>query len=275
MVTTTPIVCVCFLGLWCLGAATDGEKTKEKKEEEEAADGPVVLEDIPATRQFIKSDEVIVIGFFKDLTKKEVKDFHAVAKEIQNLQFGLTSNTEVLRKFNISINTITVFRKTDNERLDLEITEGRTVDSSHMSRFIRMNELHVVTEYNPVTAIGLFNSAVPNHLLLFVNKKSKDYQHVVEEFRAAAGSFMGKMLFVLVDTNVKNNERVLGYFQLQKKDTPAVGLYNTATDEKQLMPAGEISAERVKGFCHDYLQGKIEETKGNPKPEEKELRSEL
>lgn len=47
--------------------------------------------------------------------------------------------------------TVGVFAclQVDNDRKDLD-TNGKDVDAEKMSRFVRMNELRLVTEYNPV-----------------------------------------------------------------------------------------------------------------------------
>lgn len=38
----------------------------------------------------------------------------------------------------------------DNKRQDLEIQDGKKVDVAKLSRFVRINELRWVTEYNPM-----------------------------------------------------------------------------------------------------------------------------
>uniref|UniRef100_A0A8C3STB3 Endoplasmic reticulum protein 27 n=1 Tax=Chelydra serpentina TaxID=8475 RepID=A0A8C3STB3_CHESE len=60
------------------------------------------------------------------------------------------TNPKVLSHYNITSNTISIFRMVDDKRQDLKLTDGKEIDATKMSRFIRINELRLVTEYNPV-----------------------------------------------------------------------------------------------------------------------------
>ncbi|XP_042338889.1 endoplasmic reticulum resident protein 27-like, partial [Plectropomus leopardus] len=93
------------------------------------------------------------------------------------------------------------------------------------------------------TAVGLFNSEVKTHLLLFANRGTKEYTELTEKLRALAPEFTGKFLFVLVNGAVKSNLRSLAYFGLKSNNLPRVGLYDGDTDMKWLLPEGEISTE--------------------------------
>uniref|UniRef100_A0A674IPK4 Endoplasmic reticulum protein 27 n=1 Tax=Terrapene triunguis TaxID=2587831 RepID=A0A674IPK4_9SAUR len=149
---------------------------------------------------------------------------------------------------------------------DLELTDGKKIDATKMSRFIQINELRMVTEYNPVTAIGLFNSTVQTHLLLFTDKTSQEHMERVHRYREAAELFRGKILFVLVDSNVKGNERVMSFFNLKKSQLPALAIFHTPDEEQDVLPLGEVTVERVQDFCNGFLERK---QKVNPSPEEK------
>ncbi|KAM7182491.1 endoplasmic reticulum resident protein 27 [Macrochelys suwanniensis] len=228
---------------------------------------PVLLGDIAATTAFISAAEVAVIGFFQELERPEVSNFHIVIGKIQEVPFGLSTNPEVLSHYNITSNTISIFRMVDDKRQDLKLTDGKEIDATKMSRFIRINELRLVTEYNPVTAIGLFNSTVQTHLLLFTDKASQEHTERVRRYREAAELFRGKILFVLVDSNVKGNERVMSFFKLKKSQLPALAIFHTPDEEQDVLPLGEVTVERVRDFCNGFLERK--QRKEDPSPEEK------
>ncbi|EMP31812.1 Endoplasmic reticulum resident protein 27 [Chelonia mydas] len=217
---------------------------------------PVLLRDIAATTVFISAAEVAVIGFFQELERPEVSNFHTVVGKIQEVPFGLSTNPEVLSHYNITSNTISIFRMVDDKRQDLELTDSKKMDATKMSRFIRINELRLVTEYNPVTAIGLFNSPVQTHLLLFTDKTSQDHTEQVRRYREAAELFRGKILFILVDSKVKGNERVISFFSLKKSQLPALAIFHTPDEERDVLPLGEVTVERVQDFCNGFLERK-------------------
>ncbi|XP_074980359.1 endoplasmic reticulum resident protein 27 isoform X2 [Caretta caretta] len=186
---------------------------------------PVLLRDIAATTVFISAAEVAVIGFFQELERPEVSNFHTVVGKIQEVPFGLSTNPEVLSHYNITSNTISIFRMVDDKRQDLELTDGKKMDATKMSRFIRINELRLVTEYNPV------------------------------------------ILFILVDSKVKGNERVISFFNLKKSQLPALAIFHMPDEEQDVLPLGEVTVERVQDFCNGFLERK--QRKEDPSPEEK------
>lgn len=66
------------------------------------------------------------------------------------------------------------------------------------------------------------------------------------------------MLFVLVNGKEKSNTRVLEYFGLKSSDLPRIGIYDGTLDKKWLMPAGDITNERVQNFCDSFLDGELQ-----------------
>uniref|UniRef100_W5KVZ1 Endoplasmic reticulum protein 27 n=1 Tax=Astyanax mexicanus TaxID=7994 RepID=W5KVZ1_ASTMX len=127
-------------------------------------------------------------------------------------------------------------------------------------------------EYNQASAVGLFQSEVKVHLLLFANRGSADYKPLQEKLAALAPHYTGKMLFVLINGKVKSNERALGYFNLKPGDLPRVGIYDADSDKTFLLPEGEISTERVQNFCDSFISGELQKEKES---EENKKKSEL
>ncbi|XP_007423278.3 endoplasmic reticulum resident protein 27 isoform X1 [Python bivittatus] len=265
------IFLIVFLsGVFLLGS---GEKNSSSEGTAKEERKPVLLEDVPGTAAFIDGAEVAVIGFFQDSEKNEVSEFLTMVENMPDVPFGICTNSQVLSHYNITRNTISLFRMVDNKRQDLEIEDSNKIDIAKLSRFVRMNELRWVTEYNPMTAVGLFNSAVQTHLLLFSDKTSPLHTERINKYREAAVAFQGKVLFILVDISVKDNDRVLSYFHLTKSQLPALAAYYTADEEQDVLPLDEVSLDRIKDFCNAFLERK--EGKKNPKPEDKLFREEL
>ncbi|KAJ8791001.1 hypothetical protein J1605_021095 [Eschrichtius robustus] len=130
------------------------------------------------------------------------------------------------------------------------------MDATKLSHFIQSNNLHLVTEYNPMAVIGLFNSMIPIHLLLMMNKASSEYEENLHRYKEAAKLFQGKILFILVDTGVKKNGKVISFFKLKKSQLPALAIYQTLDDVWDTLPITEVSVEHVQNFCDGFLKGK-------------------
>ncbi|NXI23798.1 ERP27 protein, partial [Sterrhoptilus dennistouni] len=197
---------------------------------------PILLNNIADAEAFTSGAEVAVIGFF------QVCSQHSAV----NWQFTLPERTAV---------TVGLFAclQVDSERRDLDMND-RDVDAEKLTRFVRMNELRLVTEYNPVTAIGVMQSSLEFNLLLITDKMSPKHPERMRKFRTAAELYKGKILFILLDSNLKTNERVLSYFQLKKSQLPALAIFHTPDDEHVVLTVDDISIERVQDFCNNFLQ---------------------
>ncbi|XP_075838042.1 endoplasmic reticulum resident protein 27 isoform X2 [Microtus pennsylvanicus] len=191
---------------------------------EEASDGlsatrePIWLTDIPATEELINAAEVAVIGFFQDLEAPIVSVFSSMAQQFQDVSFGMSNSSEVLSHYNVTRNSICLFR---------------------------------------MIAAGLFNAMVRTHLLLIMNKASAEYEDSMQTYRKAAKLFQGKVLFVLVDSGKRENGKVISYFQLKESQLPALAIYETENDKWDTLPITEVTVEKVRDFCDGFLKGTL------------------
>lgn len=237
------------------------------------AQGPVWLTDVPAAVEFISAAEVAIIGFFQDLEIPVVSIFHSMVQKFQDVSFGISNDSEVLAHYNITRNSISLFRLVDNEQLTLEGEDIENMEATTLSRFIETNSLRLVTEYNPMTAHGLFNTMIDIHLLLVINKASPEYAETMHRYRKAARLFQGKILFVLVDSGMKENGKVISFFKLKESQLPALAIYRTLDDQWDTLPITEVTVEHVQNFCDGFLEGKL--LRENRKSEEKTPKVEL
>ncbi|NXU78196.1 ERP27 protein, partial [Oreotrochilus melanogaster] len=213
---------------------------------------PILLNNVGDAEAFINGAEVAVIGFF------QVQPAHPERKRsdasfLQEVAFGLSTSPAVLSHYGVAPNTVTLFRRVDNARKDLDMN-NKDVDAEKMTRFIRMNELRLVTEYNPVTSIGVMQSSLQLHLLLITDKMSPKHPERMRKYRAAAELFKGKILFILLDSNLKSNERVVSFFKLKKSQLPALAIFHAPDEEQDVLTLDEVSIGHIQDFCNRFLQ---------------------
>ncbi|NXT00298.1 ERP27 protein, partial [Jacana jacana] len=213
----------------------------------------VLLSNVADAKAFISSAEVAVVGFFQEPESPEASQFRLAAGRIPEVPFGLSSSPTVLSHYGVEANTVTLFRRVDNDRRDLDMNSN-DVDAEKLFRFVRMNELRLVTEYNPVTAVGVMQSALQLHLLLITDKMSPKHPERMRKYRAAAEIFKGKILFILLDSNLKSNERIVSFFKLKKSQLPALALFHSPDEEQDVLSLDEVSVERIQDFCNRFLQ---------------------
>ncbi|XP_061086477.1 endoplasmic reticulum resident protein 27 [Conger conger] len=241
------MLCILFLSLLTASVIADEKVSSLPR-----------LSDVEAAEAFIEAAEVVVIGFFQGEDSFGYKEFLTSASEVSPLPVALCMEKEVWAKYSVTSDTISIFRKADLHQENLELSRAKKLESDGLTRFFQINELRYITEYNPVTAVGLFNSEVKTHLLLFINRGSTDFAVLKERLGALAPEYTGQFLFVLVNGGLKSNDRSLGYFGLKSRDLPKVGIYDGNLDRKWLLPPGEISTERVREFCQSFLNGTLQ-----------------
>uniref|UniRef100_A0A8C6WAZ6 Endoplasmic reticulum resident protein 27 n=2 Tax=Nannospalax galili TaxID=1026970 RepID=A0A8C6WAZ6_NANGA len=218
---------------------------------------PTWLTDVPSAVELIAAAEVAVVGFFQDLEIPLVSTFRSMAQQFQDISFGISNSSEVLNHYNVTSNTICLFRLVDNEQLRLDGTDIENTDATKLSRFIHINNLRWVTEYSPLTASGLFNTMIQTHLLLMVNKASPKYEESMRRYQEAAKLFQGQILFVLVDSNRKENKKVIAYFKLKESELPALAIYEMMNDTWDTLSISEVTVEHVQGFCEGFLRRQL------------------
>ena len=64
---------------------------------------------------------------------------------------------------------------------------------------------------------------------------------------------------MFVDTTVENHARILSFFNLEKKDLPALRLINLEEDMKRFVPDfQEPEVDKLKGFLKSYVDGTLQ-----------------
>lgn len=245
---------------------------------EESSDGlnntrePVWLADVPAAEELIAAAEVAIVGFFQDLEIPIVSTFRSMVQNFQDISFGISNHSEVLKHYNITSSTICLFRQVDKEQLRLDDKNIENTDADKLSRFIQINNLRWVTEYSPLTGSGLFNTMIQTHLLLIMNKESPEYEESMRRYQEVAKLFQGQILFVLVDSSKEENRKVINYFQLKESELPALAVYEMTEDKWDTLSISEVTVEQVQGFCDGFLK---EQLVNDDKSEENTLKEEL
>ncbi|KAK2112373.1 hypothetical protein P7K49_012120 [Saguinus oedipus] len=146
-----------------------------------------------------------------------------------------------------------------------EFDEGRNnfegeVTKESLLDFIKHNQLPLVIEFTEQTAPKIFGGEIKTHILLFLPKSVSDYDGKLSNFKKAAEGFKGKILFIFIDSDHTDNQRILEFFGLKKEECPAVRLITLEEEMTKYKPeSDELTAERITEFCHRFLEGKIKD----------------
>ena len=127
-----------------------------------------------------------------------------------------------------------------------------------MKKFVSIQSLPLVTEFNQESARKIFNGDIKNHLLVFLSQEAGHFEKYVEELKEPAKEFRGKVLFVTVNSDDSDLERILEFFGMKKEDVPVMRLIQLDEDVAKYKPENaEVSAANVKDFVAKFLDGKL------------------
>lgn len=73
-----------------------------------------------------------------------------------------------------------------------------------------------------------------------------------------AKDFKGRVLFVTIDTDIEDHERIMEFFGLQKGETPEMRLIKLEEEMTKFKPESkEITSDNIRDFVQKVLDGKI------------------
>ncbi|ESO84205.1 hypothetical protein LOTGIDRAFT_184255 [Lottia gigantea] len=203
--------------------------------------------------KFIDGNDVVVIGFFKDEDSTAAKAFKNVASGNDDVPFGITSDDSVFKEHSVDRDSIILFKKFDEGKNTFD--GDFTVEK--IEAFVGENQLPLVVEFTQESAQKIFGGKVKNHILLFVNKDD-DFDKHLEQFKAPAKDFKGKVLFIYINTKDEDNARILEFFGLKSEDVPALRLITLTEDMTKYVPEDKsITTENVKTFVQLFLDGSL------------------
>lgn len=212
------------------------------------------LDDKAAAASFVDDNNVAVIGFFKDADSESAKQFLEVAEGFDDMLFGITSEGGVFDEYEAKDGDIILFKKFDEGKAKFDGEQT----SDAIAAFIRAEALPLVTEFTQETASKIFGGDVKTHILLFAGKGQDDFESVYTNFKEPASSYKGKVLFIHIDTDNEDNERISDFFGLKADDLPTVRLIVLAEDMTKFKPTvQEITADSIRNFVQDFLDGKL------------------
>uniref|UniRef100_A0A8C2PNV4 protein disulfide-isomerase n=1 Tax=Cyprinus carpio TaxID=7962 RepID=A0A8C2PNV4_CYPCA len=190
------------------------------------------LTDVTQAESLIADNEVAVIGFFKNVESEDAKAFIKTAEAVDDIPFGIISDDAGFSKFEVAKDGVVLFKK-------------GTTDSEILISCLQ-------------TAPKIFGGVIKSHILMFVPKTAKDFQDKMDQFKKAAEGFKGKILFIFIDSDVDDNQRILEFFGLKKEECPAIRLITLEEEMTKYKPeTSEITAENIITFCTAFTEGKL------------------
>ncbi|KAM6121535.1 protein disulfide-isomerase A2 [Phoenicopterus ruber ruber] len=221
-----------------------------------AGPSATLLQDAADAAAFVSSQDLVVVGFFKDLGGEAAQVFYEVASEVVDMPFGVAEADELFQAYGLSADTVCLFKKFDEGRTDFPMDPARGLNAAELTQLLRIHSLELVMEFTNETSNQIFSAKIPHHMLLFLNKSSSAQLALQDGFRAAAGAFRGKVLFVVVDVTGYGAD-VLPFFGLTPADAPTLRLVKMENNRKYRMDQDTFLDTAIRTFVQAVLDGKV------------------
>lgn len=214
------------------------------------------LETVEATEKAIEDAQVYVVGFFKDRESELAKAFMAAANSVDEYQFGVTSSEEVAAKYEAKDGQIWLFKKFDDGKA---LFEGEATEEA-VKKFILGESMPLVVEFNHDSAQRIFGGEIKSHLLLFLSKEAGDIEKYATPAKEVAKQHRGNVLFVSINADEEDHQRILEFFGMKKEEVPAMRLIRLEEDMAKYKPENnDLSVESITKFVQAYVDGKLKQ----------------
>lgn len=214
------------------------------------------LETVDAAKEFIEANSVAVIGFFKDRESAEAKAFLAAAIAVDEYPFALTSSDEVYAEYEAKCGAVILFKKFDDGKA---VFEGETTQEN-IKKFVVSESMPLLVDFNHDSAQKIFGGEIKSHLLMFLSKEAGHIEKYSEAAKEIAKDYRGQVLFVSINADEDDHQRILEFFGMKKEEVPAMRLIRLEEDMAKYKPeTEEISAETMKSFVEKFIKGDLKQ----------------
>ncbi|KAF3425744.1 LOW QUALITY PROTEIN: hypothetical protein E2986_05932 [Frieseomelitta varia] len=212
-----------------------------------------VLTTVEEAKSFIEAQNVAIVGFFKDAESDGAKVFLEVGNAL-NDNHVFVSNDEVFNEYGTSDGKVILFKKFDEGRNEF----NDELDVEKLQKFISAHALPLVVDFNHDTAQKIFSGDIKSHLLVFLSKEAGHFEEYVEKIKEPAKKFREEVLFVTINVDGSDHERILEFFGMKKSDAPAMRIIELEQDMAKYKPENpELSSENVLEFVTAFTEGKL------------------
>lgn len=215
----------------------------------------VVLNDVDSAVAFKDHGEVVIVAHIKKPESNETSTFSDVADQYDDYNFAIVHDGEAAKSLGFSKEGIKLFKKFDEGEVEYD---QDLKSSQEIKKFIQANSLPLVVTFDQKDAQKIFGGDIKAHNLLFISKSHPNTDGIIEELRKSAKEFKTKVLFVVIDSDQDEHERIIEYFGLKKNELPSLRFIKLQEEmTKYKYPHEELVAEKITEFVNGVLEGKI------------------
>lgn len=214
------------------------------------------LENVAAADEFLKEHNVAVVGFFKDRESDEAKTFLAIANAVDDYPFAITSSDDVYGQYEAKCGSIVLFKHFDEGKV---VFEGEVTEEA-LKKFVAAQALPLIVDFSHETAQKIFGGEIKNHLLFFISKEAGHLEKYIEPAKELAKVHREKILFVTIDADQEDHQRILEFFGMKKDEVPSMRIIHLEEDMAKYKPeTADLAADKIEQFVNNFLEGKVKQ----------------
>ncbi|XP_067647396.1 protein disulfide-isomerase [Eurosta solidaginis] len=214
------------------------------------------LNTVEEAEQFLKDNEIAVIGFFKNQDSDSAKAFVSVANALDTFVFAITGNDDVISKYEAKDGAVILFKPFDDKK---SVFEGES-DVENLKKFVQVQSLPLIVEFNHESASKIFGGSIKTHLLFFVSKEAGHIEKHVDPLKDIAKDYREDILFVTISADEEEHQRIFEFFGMTKEEVPTIRLIRLEEDMAKYKPeSNDMSASTIKEFLQKFMDGKLKQ----------------
>lgn len=216
----------------------------------------VELKTIEEAETLLTDNNVVVIGFFKNRDSAEAKTFLSVANAVDEYPFAITSDEKLYSKYEAKCGSIILFKQFDEGK---SVYDGESSEAA-IQQFVTVQSMPLIVDFNHDSAQKIFGGEIKSHLLMFLSKEAGHIEKYAEPAKEIAKEFRDRVLFVNINADEEDHQRILEFFGMKKEEVPSMRLIKLEEDmAKYKPPSADLSAEAIKAFVTSFLDNKLKQ----------------
>jgi len=227
------------------------------------------VEELEAARQ---ANQVIVVGFFRDIESVSAIIYNRVADAVHDYPFYFAIDETLYDKYEVTEDAVVVFKQFDDGRVDFAAGDYVADDLMH---FLRLETFPLVSELNinNVWRVTEEASVVKTHFLVFRNASNPATPAgIADMLLPAARQHKGSILFLMIDMADRRMFHMEEFFGVYRDALPAMRIFRYEGPTYKFRPThddGTISEDLIMQFSDDFITGKLSTfTLAQPLPED-------
>jgi len=214
------------------------------------------LTSVEEAEKFLKDNDIAVVGFFKNTESDEAKAFIAAANALDTFVFAISSNDDVIAKYDSKDGSVLLFKPFDEKKA---VFEGE-LNVENLKKFAQVQSLPLIVEFNHESASKIFGGSIKSHLLFFVSKEAGHIEKHVDPLKDIAKEYREDILFVTISSDEEDHARIFEFFGMSKEEVPTIRLIKLEEDMAKYKPeSNDLSAKTIKEFVQKFMDGKLKQ----------------